>query len=936
MIKHTQTNIKDISTHEKASTEVIQDAQDFRAQPSVKEQLDETFENDPDENIERDKDFKNVYDMDALSEFPIDFDISQRISVPSTSYEGGNVQSDVHNVKRNQDDTCLATNSRVHSMSDETTGTAEQNNVESMYCPRKEKPPIKKVSKCELESNTHFKSIANEFCKSPDSLLISNEGCASKVKQAGHNETQTVKMETASQVLRDLSLRQLSDISHDAESISDVESNSQINHLRNHTEKHTLTRDKDNDQSLTFAELGVPAEGVSEESVKQSGKTLCEVDTAMDENLYSNVELVCSMKRNVDVGLCPTRISIPEETRTSKDKTDEQNEKFKITKSSCQKRMPLNSFSGFSTASGKKVTISEKSMQKARKLMIEVSKEEEGIHREVGGTSNRKVDVGVSNEAKKDVKISKGLQDQADENENVLNHSDKIISSPTALQKRKDGEGKSWLKEQPDVSVCTDVKISRKPVMEAESILNEGHTIVANSPKVNENKERDENNATEVNTVNSTVTNNFVTATDQKETNVLKGNDDVTSKEQDQAPKTSDIEFPDCDNVNEQYENGLSTKNGTPLGFTTASGNKVSISEASVKKAKSILNDIGIEQCGITERSCGKMPKFGFSTALGNEILVSEESLKKARKILNEIESEEQSSGRKMVNKKHRVQFSAAADRKMIATVTENNRTKIMMNDTKSGECSKEKSSNKKTSMFGFSTASGNEISISEESLRKARKILDAVDKEGEEAQREVPNAKRDVPSSTITSSHKRAGFTASSGNNGITVSEDSNEKSNRLLSDVETNEKTKGVKTCSKIPKFGFSTASGHEISVSEESLKMARKILNEVDSEDEKRKIEKEKHDIPSSRVPASDKPVTLITASGNVPVSLTSIHKDLENEDCIKEERLFRKIPKFGFCTASGNEISVSEESLKKARKILNEVDSEGQKLEKTVAK
>ena len=278
-----------------------------------------------------------------------------------------------------------------------------------------------------------------------------------------------------------------------------------------------------------------------------------------------------------------------------------------------------------------------------------------------------------------------------------------------------------------------------------------------------------------------------------------------------------------------------------PVGFTTASGKNVTVSEASIQKAKSLLSDKENVDCSREGTTFGKIQKFGFSTASGKEISVSDESLKKARKILNEVDSEGHQSKRKEANEKHKIPYSIAAVKNppvSFTTVSGNKvnvseamiqKAKSFASDKENEDCSKKGRLLSKIPKFGFSTASGNEIAVSEESLRKARKILNEVDNEGDDLESKSVNEKHSSPFSTASATNAKVGFTTASGNN-VTISEASIQNAKRMLDDkVNEEERSSG-----KVLTFGFATASGNEIAVSEESLKKARRILNDVDNEE------------------------------------------------------------------------------------------------------
>ncbi len=147
-------------------------------------------------------------------------------------------------------------------------------------------------------------------------------------------------------------------------------------------------------------------------------------------------------------------------------------------------------------------------------------------------------------------------------------------------------------------------------------------------------------------------------------------------------------------------------------------------------------------------------------------------------------------------------------------------------------------------SNFGFSTAAGNEIAVSEESLKKARMILNEVDNEGHRSEIITVNEKQNYPCSTTSTTNASIGFTTASGNN-VTVSEASTQKARRILGD-KINKEEMSFRTVS----IGFSTASGNEIAVSRESLKKARRILDELDNKEPQLTHKMEKLAVPTTK--------------------------------------------------------------------------------------
>jgi hypothetical protein len=144
---------------------------------------------------------------------------------------------------------------------------------------------------------------------------------------------------------------------------------------------------------------------------------------------------------------------------------------------------------------------------------------------------------------------------------------------------------------------------------------------------------------------------------------------------------------------------------------------------------------------------------------------------------------------------------------------------------------------------FGFSTASGNEIVISEESLKKARSILNEVDKEECRSEIKTVNQKHSNPFPTTSTAKADVGFTTASGNT-VTVSEASIKKAKRILDDGNCDDHKKDVKPTSTTAKEDISkssvscktrspsqekTPNGNDI----ECQKMHKRLSSEIETE-------------------------------------------------------------------------------------------------------
>ena len=311
------------------------------------------------------------------------------------------------------------------------------------------------------------------------------------------------------------------------------------------------------------------------------------------------------------------------------------------------------------------------------------------------------------------------------------------------------------------------------------------------------------------------------------------------SEESLRAVKGEDIE------CNQQLSN---------IGFSTASGKPVGVSEESLRAVKGLINeDIECNQ---------QLSNIGFSTASGKPVGVSEESLRAVKGLINEdIECNQQLSN---------IGFSTASGKPVGVSEESLRAVKGLINEDI--EC------NQQLSNIGFSTASGKPVGVSEESLRAVKGLIN----EDIECNQQLSNI----------------GFSTASGKP-VGVSEESLRAVKGLINeDIECNQQLSNI---------GFSTASGKPVGVSEESLRAVKGLINE-DNE-----CNQQLSNIGFST--ASGKPV------GVSEESLRAV-KGLINEDIECNQQLSN----IGFSTASGKPVNISEESLRAVKGLINDKDSD----------
>ncbi|GLV42697.1 BRCA2 DNA repair associated [Carabus blaptoides fortunei] len=359
------------------------------------------------------------------------------------------------------------------------------------------------------------------------------------------------------------------------------------------------------------------------------------------------------------------------------------------------------------------------------------------------------------------------------------------------------------------------------------------------------------------------------------------------------------------------------------LGFSTASGKKVNISSSSLLKVKNMFDDCSVlnendycnetlnkvhtavkkSECILDDVTPNINNNYGFTTAAGNCVKISEESLKKVRNIFDDIDSPSEEKSHKLETPKGKINFgfSTASGKKVNISEEALMKSKHIFQD-----CDLVHENESKINNCGFSTAAGKSIKMSEESLKKVRNIFDDLDMPKEDMSRKEETLKESF------------GFSTASGK-GVKISEKSLKKARKLFDECDVPEEN----TTHKI-----NTASGKNVPVNKDSLKKVKRSFDEDNST--------------NSETPKNSFQMGFSTASGKkVEISEDARMKTrnfFDNcEDSVEDKVTSLQIPKsenlvtpkmdmkFGFATASGKKVNISENSLKKARSIFEDVEN-----------
>ncbi|KAM4566244.1 breast cancer type 2 susceptibility protein [Odontesthes bonariensis] len=287
-------------------------------------------------------------------------------------------------------------------------------------------------------------------------------------------------------------------------------------------------------------------------------------------------------------------------------------------------------------------------------------------------------------------------------------------------------------------------------------------------------------------------------------------------------------------------------------GFRAASGKPVELSSEALQKAKSLFGDISFsaEIPGVshtrksdkTQHSGDNTEKrqLGFTTAGGAKVRVSQKSLMKAKHLMKEF-----SDSAKAVQDTNDVDDSSemSANHLSIAPMSESGSKKENLSKLSPGQMKiVNMSGNRSTEdtdgqvqNIGFQTAGGKAVAISSEALKRAETLLS----EFKGAEDKIVAC---LPRSISTPPFKNSGFFAASGKP-VEFSAEALENVKTLFSDISmsadipsaSDTRTRGEDECgtndTEKVHCGFRTAKGGKVHVSEENLLKAKHVLKEFD---------------------------------------------------------------------------------------------------------
>lgn len=272
----------------------------------------------------------------------------------------------------------------------------------------------------------------------------------------------------------------------------------------------------------------------------------------------------------------------------------------------------------------------------------------------------------------------------------------------------------------------------------------------------------------------------------------------------------------------------FSMSNNASVGFTSVgSGKTIAVSDENMSRATKLLS-FKTDMSETNENSASVGPVVGFASAgSGAMISISEEHLSKASDLLRDDNNAKMPAVETTVFKP---MFQTAGKKSTISISEESlNKASNMFTEVTSNSTSE--GSRAKSSFMGFSTSGSNaKITVSEESMAKASRLFKPKD-----------SMKEDDSTGLTTS----VGFTSAASGKSIAISDESLSKASTLLSDRSVNresmnafdaKESSNTLPLSSTAAIGFASAgSGGLISISEDHLSKASKLLSDGNSNDD-----------------------------------------------------------------------------------------------------
>ncbi|KAG1951873.1 BREAST CANCER 2 like 2A [Pimephales promelas] len=475
---------------------------------------------------------------------------------------------------------------------------------------------------------------------------------------------------------------------------------------------------KDCDSNINSLESAI-MEGKNDKPVEILEQTNAFISNCKNVS-FSNVEKAKTVLGDTDlINDFSLQSSLDQQTPQEKvcEKKDIQNEFPKH----LSELLPLNGTCGFSTASGKKVSISAGALQRAKDVFFESVDDIECANSspKTKQVVDIKTDYVSSREHKgfctaggmKVTVSATGLQRAKDIFRDCEEES---LSSQDRLHQNCKGfsnvSEKTLIKVKPKFAGSSDVPFSHEP----ETGNSPGKTVgfsTAGGKKVDISATALQRAKSLFNDCEEEVASVSLQHQACKDFSTASGKDVTVSEK---ALMDVRAAFAGCEDAS--FSRDLKISSGNNVGFSTAGGKKVAISATALQKAKSLFNDC--EEENLASGSLQHQDCKGFSTASGKDVAVSEKALREVRAAFAGCEDASFSHDPKN-SSGNNVGFSTAGGKKVAISATALQKAKSLFNDCEEENLAS--GSLQHQDCKGFSTASGKDVTVSEKALRDVR-----------------------------------------------------------------------------------------------------------------------------------------------------------------------------------------------------------------------
>ncbi|XP_034254307.1 LOW QUALITY PROTEIN: breast cancer type 2 susceptibility protein homolog [Thrips palmi] len=374
------------------------------------------------------------------------------------------------------------------------------------------------------------------------------------------------------------------------------------------------------------------------------------------------------------------------------------------------------------------------------------------------------------------------------------------------------------------------------------------------------------------------------------------------------------------------------------VGFSTAGGKTLRVSEEALNKARNLFDDLPSESSSNDPKpstaSDSPVDMPGFYTAGGSAVQISKEALTKARTLFDDLPSEPSSRGAKSKTAKNpcvaMTGFSTAGGSAVQISEEALNKAKTLFDDLPAEPSSRGAKSNiaktPSVEMTGFSTAGGSAVQISKEALNRAKNLFDDVPSESL-----VTDANASV---TKRSSADMAGF-STAGGRAVQVSSEALNRARNLFDDLPSESLAIDAKSHASekpmVKMAGFSTAGGKAVQISEEALNKAKNFFDDLPSEsssdDAKLSTTKKSSVDMAGFSTAGGSAIQISKAALNKARNLfDDLPSEPPNSDVKSSTAKKLSVDMAGFSTAGGQAVQISKEALNRARNLFDDLPSE----------